>query len=115
MVASAIVGPPPNIPPASISPENVENIEQSPEWKEYMEKYEQKMNEYREKKFAIQSIFNILSPSSNYLTIVNSLSSSDVILPFRTKDVTKNIVGFVILPIIFFVLSYVKFLRMEIT
>ncbi len=115
LVAQAIVGSPPNIaPPPSPQPQANEHkpieIEKSPEWEEY----QRKMNEYWDKRRAIQEFFYVLSPSTNYMTLVSSLSERTFI-PFQTKDITKNLVGFVILPVIFFAVSYVKFLRMEIT
>ncbi|MBO8183391.1 MAG: ABC transporter permease [Archaeoglobus sp.] len=117
-VAQAVVGSPPEIePPMPPVSENPENLEKSPEWQEYrkkMQEYEQKMNEYYDRLRAVQELFGIFSPSTNYITLVSSLSER-TFMPFQTKDVTKNVVGFVVLPIVFFAISYIKFLRMEVT
>ena len=58
-------------------------------------------------------LFNVLSPTTNYIAIVSSLARNPP--PFQSEDVTKNLVGFVMFPVVFFALSYIKFLRMEIT
>jgi ABC-2 type transport system permease protein len=116
-VADAVVGSPPEIShPSPPPPQSGENTGTSQEWqyKQRMQEYEQRMNEYYERKRAVQEFFFVLSPSTNYLSLVSSLSERSF-MPFGVKDPVKNVVGFVILPLIFFAASYVKFLRMEIT
>jgi len=117
-VADIVVGRPPEISHPSPPPlQSSENVETSQEWQEYrqrMQEYEQKMNEYYERKRAIQEFFFVLSPSTNYLSLVSSLSERSF-MPFGAKDPMKNVVGFVVLPLVFFAASYVRFLRMEIT
>jgi ABC-2 type transport system permease protein len=118
LVAQAVVGPPPNIgPPPIPHPQVQENpdakvveIEKSPEWQEWR----QKMEEYQNKRRAVESFFNIISPTTNYRTLISSLSERPVLISFQSKDVTKNLVGFIMLPVVFFVISYIKFLRSEI-
>jgi len=121
LVAQAVVGSPPNIEPPMPPPiqanENPADLEKSPEWQEYqrkMQEYEQRMNEYYDRMRTVQELFGIFSPSTNYMTLVSSLSER-TFMPFQSKDITKNLVGFVILPLVFFAVSYIKFLRMEIT
>jgi ABC-2 type transport system permease protein len=113
LVAQAVVGnppPPPPPPPVDEKPVKIKiDIEESPEWQEW----ERKMEEYQSKKRAIMGLFNVLSPTTNYIAIVSSLARNPP--PFQSEDVTKNLVGFVMFPVVFFALSYIKFLRMEIT
>jgi ABC-2 type transport system permease protein len=118
-VANIVVGSPPEIShPAPLPPpQSGENVETSQEWQEYrqrMQEYEQKMKEYYERRRAIQEFFYVLSPSTNYMTLISSLSERSF-MPFGAKDPMKNVVGFVVLPLVFFAASYVRFLRMEIT
>ncbi len=121
-VVDAVVGGPPEVSPPDIShptpspPQSGENVGTTQEWqyKQRMQEYEQKMNEYYERKRAVQEFFFVLSPSTNYLSLVSSLSERSF-MPFGVKDPVKNVVGFVVLPLIFFAASYIRFLRMEIT
>ncbi|AEA46297.1 ABC transporter permease subunit [Archaeoglobus veneficus] len=76
-----------------------------------MEEYQQKFQEYWERRMAIMDFFTVLSPSANYQKLVSSLDERDL---FGSRDVTKNVISFVALPVILFVLSYLRFLRMEI-
>ncbi len=109
LVAQMIVGepPPPPMPVKSSEKVVIKIDENNPEWREWKRIRE----EYWNKKRAIEDFFSILSPTSNYMALVSLLSERPI---FQSRDVTKNVVSFVLLPIIFFVASYVKFLRMEV-
>ncbi|HIE13840.1 TPA: ABC transporter permease [Candidatus Bathyarchaeota archaeon] len=80
-----------------------------------LKEYRKEFEEYWKKRMAIMDFFTIFSPSANYQRIISSLDgtkfSERVIFE---EDVTKNIISFISIPVIFFVLSYIKFLRMEI-
>lgn len=101
VIASAVLGPPPN--PTMDSDEVVG------EHKEIIKEVE----EYWKKRRTIIDSFKILTPTNNYVEIISSLDSSKT-SSVRGKDITKNLVGFMIPPIAFFALSYLRFLRLEI-
>jgi ABC-2 type transport system permease protein len=120
-----IVGPPPrppSVPPPAVPvpPPGGEGTQvriqegvpaEDEEVKKLWEEYERQSREYWEKKRAISDTFSILSPSNNYLALLSSLGARTF---FETKDTTKNLMGFIALPVIFFIMSYIKFLRMDI-
>ena len=126
IMSQLIVGPPPR--PPSVSPPDVvppplnkegvpirieervliEDDDVKKLWKEY----ERQNQEYWEKKRAISDTFSIFSPSNSYLALLSSIGARTF---FETKDTTKNLMGFIALPVIFFIMSYIKFLRMDIT
>ena len=133
ITAQFIVGPPPrppSVPPPGGAPlptgggltdvkvVNIKKINEgtSPakneEIKKLWEEYERKSREYSEKRRTISDIFSILSPSNNYLALLSSLGARTF---FEAKDTTKNLISFIALPVIFFIMSYIKFLRMDIT
>ncbi len=121
VVPNFLVGKPPSPPPSVMSkPASVEVVTgtngkivvrkyTSKQW----QRYNRELHEYMEKKRAISSLLFLLSPSNNYLALVNSLSNSNI--PYPVKDINQNIVSFVVIPILFFALSYIKFLREEIS
>lgn len=82
------------------------------EVKKLWEEYERQSREYWERKRAVSDTFSILSPSNNYLALLSSLGARTF---FEVRDTTKNLMGFIALPVIFFIMSYIKFLRMDIT
>ncbi len=112
-VAAVLAGPQPEMPSVEMhvignGSYNMTDIQSNPQWSEY----EQKSKEWYDRYRAIQDTINILSPFTNYYNLVLSLSQ---IQYFSSKDTTKNWVGLIVMPILFFSLSYVKFLREEIT
>ncbi len=121
VVPNFLVGKPPSPPVSAIGrPTNVNVVTvtngkvvvrkyTNEEWAEY----NRELHEYMEKKRAISSLLFLLSPSNNYLALINSLSNRNIVYPVR--DINQNIVSFIVIPIIFFALSYVKFLREEIS
>ncbi len=127
IVAQSIVGPPPRppsvpppsmpVPPPSGGSAPVVKIDEgkmpaeNEEAKKLWEEYERQRDEYWKKKRAVSDTFSILSPTTNYLALLSSLGTRPI---FETKDTTKNLIGFIALPVIFFILSYIKFLRMDI-
>lgn len=126
IAAQFIVGPPPkppSVPPPGVPvpPHSEEGVSvrieekmpaENEEVKKLWEEYQRQSREYWEKKRAVSDTFSILSPTTNYLALLSSLGTRPI---FETRDTTKNLVGFIALPVIFFILSYVKFLRMDIT
>lgn len=125
IAAQFVVGPPPRPPSVSppVSPvppqggeisikiEKGKTPAENEEVKRLWEEYERQSREYWEKKRAVSDTFSILSPSNNYLALLSSLGAQTF---FEAKDTTRNLVGFIALPLIFFIMSYIKFLRMDI-
>ena len=141
MVAESVVGERPE-PPVFQSQEDIEiyesgevvreirpmNKEEEEEW----ERYREELKAYSEKKWAIQDAFEIFSPDSNYmavsisltnpyLTVVHGGSWGSSYTPGETtsirkslEKVWKNIFALFILPVIFFAIAYIKFMRMDI-
>ncbi|MEM0331234.1 MAG: ABC transporter permease [Archaeoglobaceae archaeon] len=72
--------------------------------------YMEEMRSYREKVQSITSSLSIFSPVSSYTTILSSLTAGGY---FRTVDVTKNLLSFIIIPIVLFAIAYVRFTREE--
>jgi ABC-2 type transport system permease protein len=111
VIADALAGKPPQPPPMEIevTPGIGEtSIKEDPRWEEY----EKQMEEYMNKRMTIMSFLNLLSPTSNYMALVMSLSENSF-NPFGTKDLTKNWIGFIATPVIFLAVSYIRFLREE--
>ena len=124
IAAQFIVGPPPRPPsvppPMAVPPDGKgapvpvrigEGKAENQEAKKLWEEYERQSKEYWEKKRAVSDTFSILSPSNNYLALLSSLGARTF---FEARDTTRNLVSFIALPIIFFIMSYIKFLRMDI-
>lgn len=115
IVADALAGEPPKPPKTEIvyrvpkGPVTPTPIEEDPRWKEYRKQ----MDEYMKRKQAIMSVFTLLSPTSNYVSLVSSLSGKGISL-YPAKDTTKNWISLIVTPAIFFAISYVRFLREEI-
>ncbi|MEM3896045.1 MAG: ABC transporter permease [Archaeoglobaceae archaeon] len=103
-IAQAIVGPPPENPFWDFR--SIGNVSEDPRFRSYLEE----MRSYREKVQSITSSLSIFSPVSSYSTILNSLTASGY---FRTVDITKNLLSFIIVPIVLFVLAYLRFTREE--
>ena len=116
IVSDALAGEPPKPPKTEISyrtpggpKPQPKPIGEDPRWKEYQKQRE----EYMKRKRAIMSIFTLLSPTSNYVSLVSSLSGEG--MPFYpAKDTTKSWISFIVTPVLFFAISYVRFLREEI-
>lgn len=116
VASSMLVGEPPKPPDVKMSSTTSENpsvinITEDPRWQEYKKQIE----EYSRKMAAVKTTFDLLSPSSNYITLVNSLSGRSLYVPYPAQDTTKNWIGMFVTPVIFFALSYVRFLREELT
>ena len=141
MVAESVVGERPE-PPVFQSPEGIEiyesgkvikqigpmNKEEEEEW----ERYREERKAYNDKKWAIRDAFEIFSPDGNYMAVSISLTdpyvtevhggswSSHYTLGDTTsiqeslEKVWKNIFALFILPVIFFAIAYIKFMRMDI-
>ena len=104
------------------------NEEEEEEWERYIEE----LKAYSEKKWAIQDAFEIFSPDSNYMAVSISLTNpylkvvhggswGSSYTPGETtsirkslEKVWKNILALIILPVVFFALAYIKFMRMDI-
>ncbi|MBA7519721.1 hypothetical protein ES705_11808 [subsurface metagenome] len=102
--------------------------EEGEEWERYYEELEA----YNEKKSAFRDAFMIFSPESHYGMVAVSLTdpyvtelhssgwSSSHTLGETTsireslEKVWKSIFALIILPIVFFALAYIKFMRMDI-
>ncbi|MET1125167.1 MAG: ABC transporter permease [Archaeoglobaceae archaeon] len=110
IATEALAGEPPkppevesyNIPGGSIPTED-------PRWEEY----ERQMEEYMKRRLAISSVFTLLSPMSNYVSLASSLSAPESVF-YPAGDTTKNWVSLIVTPAVFFAVSYVRFLREEI-
>ena len=138
MVVKSVVGEPPERP-EFLSHMEIEsgkfvthigpmNKEEEEEWERYIEE----LKAYSDKKWAIQDAFEIFSPDSNYmavsisltnpyLTVVHGGSWGSSYTPGETtsirkslEKVWKNILALIILPVVFFALAYIKFMRMDI-
>ena len=142
LVAESVVGERP-VPPVFQSPEDTViyesgkvvkqigpmNKEEEEEW----ERYSEELKAYSEKKWAIQDVFNVISPERNYMAVSISLtnpyltevhggrfwSSSHTLgettsIQKSVEKVWKNIFALFILPVVFFAIAYVKFMRMDI-
>jgi|Deesub1362A_J573_1020465.scaffolds.fasta_scaffold00581_9 ABC-2 type transport system permease protein len=102
MVAQSIVGPPPEVHYVE-TPDGSQGVE-----------YNRIMDDYWERVRAITELFELLSPSNNYNRVVIDFLRPTEMYSFGARDTTKNIVGFILYPLVFFVLSYIKFLRSDI-
>ena len=76
-----------------------------------LDEYRQVFEDYWRKRMAVVDLFTIFSPSVNYEKLISSL---DKTYTFGGGDITKNIVSFAFLPVMLFVLSYLRFMRMEV-
>ncbi len=127
IVAEVAVGPPPSSPPqvevsrpvptgsgGSASSSVTREVVVEERSDEY-QKWREEMNEYNNKRRSVAAIFSVTSPSTNYLAVISSLSERTSYYSYQSDDTTNNLVGFILLPVIFFVIAYIKFLRMEIT
>lgn len=103
-IAQAIAGPQPENPFGDFR--NFGNMSDDPRVRSYV----QEMRSYMEKVQSITSSLSIFSPVSSYSTILNSLTASGY---FRTVDITKNLLSFIILPAVLFTLAYFRFTREE--
>ncbi len=113
IVADALAGEPPKPPKTEVvykigDGQRPTPIEEDPRWEEYR----RQMDEYVKRRQAVMSVFTLLSPTSNYVSLVSSLSESVVL--YQVKDTTKNWISLIVTPAIFFAASYVRFLREEI-
>jgi len=104
------------------------NKEEEEEWERYIE--ELKAN--NDKKWAIQDAFEIILPERNYMSVSMSLTNpyltevhsgswGSSYTPCETtsirkslEKVWKNIFALIILPVVFFAIAYIKFMRMDI-
>jgi len=140
MVVKGVVGEPPERPEIQSRIEINEygelvghiepmNKEEEEEW----ERYREELKAYSEKKWPIQDAFDIISPERNYMAVSISLtnpyltevhggrfwSSSHTLgettsIQESLEKVWKNAFALIILPIVFFAIAYVKFMRMDI-
>ncbi len=141
MVAESVVGERPE-PPVFPSQEDIEiyesgkvikqigpiNKEEEEEW----ERYREERKAYNDKKWAIQDAFDIFSPDSNYGMVAVSLTDPYVTevhsgswgsshtlgdttsIQESLEKVWKSIFALIILPVVFFAIAYIKFMRMDI-
>jgi ABC-2 type transport system permease protein len=139
MAAESVVGERPE-PPVFQSPVEIYesgkvikqigpmNKEEEEEW----ERYREERKAYNDKKWAIRDAFDIFSPDGNYMAVSISLtdpyvselhsgswSSSHTLgdttsIQESLEKVWKNIFALFILPVIFFAIAYIKFMRMDI-
>ena len=139
MVVKGVVGEPPEQPEIQSRIEINEygefvghiepmNKEEEEEW----ERYSEELKAYSEKKWAIQDAFDIFSSDSNYMAVSISLTNpylkvvhggswSSSYTPGETtsikeslEKVWKSILALIILPVVFFAIAYIKFMRMDI-
>ena len=139
MVAESVVGEPPERPDDQSRIEINEsgkvvrhigpmNKEEEEEWVRYSEE----LKAYSEKKWAIRDAFDIFSPDSNYgmvgisltdpyVRVVHGRSWGSSYTPGETtsirkslEKVWKSILALIILPVVFFAIAYIKFMRMDI-
>lgn len=99
-LSGAIVGEAPPLPEEKVDDDTLEN-------------YRQGYEEFWRKRMAVMDFFSLFSPSANYQKLVSSISEVNTGRIFE-KDITRNIISFVSIPVIFFVLSYIRFQRTEI-
>ena len=139
MVAESVVGERPERPMSqsyieiNVSGEVVRQIgpmnkEEEEEW----ERYREERKAYNDKKWAIRDAFDIFSPDGNYMVVSISLTDPYVTevhsgswgssyTPGETtsiqeslEKVWKSIFALSILPVVFFAIAYIKFMRMDI-
>jgi ABC-2 type transport system permease protein len=140
MVVKSVVGDPPEQPELFQSVIEINesgevikhvgriNEEEKEEWERYIEE----LKTYNDKKWAIQDAFEIILPERNYMSVSMSLTNpyltevhsgswgSSYTLGETTsireslEKVWKNIFALVILPVVFFAIAYIKFMRMDI-
>lgn len=105
LIAQSLAGQPP-VEPLDLREGQTFRNASDPRWSSYMEE----MRSYREKVQSINSAISMISPVSSYTTIVNSLTAETM---FRTVDITKNIISFLIIPVVLFGIAYFRFTREE--
>ena len=139
MVAESVVGERPERPMSqsyveiNVSGEVVKqyrpmNKEEEEEW----ERYREERKAYNDKKWAIRDAFDIFSPDGNYMAVSISLTDPYVTevhggswgshytpgdttsIQESLEKVWKNIFALFILPVVFFAIAYIKFMRMDI-
>ncbi len=106
-LASTLAGPAPQ-PPVDFEKVD-ENVIESPEWK----KYEEESKWYFRRVQEVTQTILLISPQNSYTTLVSSFATSSEFMPFQPTDTTKNALSFVILPLVLFTLTYVRFTREE--
>ena len=130
LVVKSAVGEPPERP--EFQSPRVIDIEHPGEEYEEWERYRKELKAYNEKKWAIRDAFEVLSPDSNYGMVAVSLtdpyvtelhsgswSSSHTLgettsIQESLEKVWKSILALIILPVVFFAIAYVKFMRLDI-
>jgi len=117
LVSSKLVGPPPAPPPMAyrtLQPpgEDAQKVRVMVEEPEAMKEYERRMTEYRERKRRIAAIFGVFSPSSNYRGLTGYLMDERTY--GASTGIANRLAGFVAMPLIFFTLSYLRFVREDV-
>ncbi|MBP2134142.1 ABC-2 type transport system permease protein [Methanomicrobium sp. W14] len=111
--------------------EYYENPYETDEW----QNYENKINEYWQKRQAISDFFNLLSPTNNFQYISSYIAYPQIYrnmydISFNVEDdssipetvdvadvmgdLAKNFIALIAFPAVFFGLAYVRFMRMDI-
>jgi len=100
-LSEMVAGAPPTLPVSGSGQIN----------EDILNEYRQVFEDYWKKRMAVVDLFTIFSPSVNYEKLISSLDKVDT---FGGEDITKNIVSFAFLPVMLLVLSYLRFMRMEV-
>lgn len=70
------------------------------------------MDRYARKTREIANAILLLSPMQSYTNLVNSIAGAQYSF-FGTVDTTRNTLTFIITPLLFLIVSYVRFTREE--
>ena len=116
LIAEGMVGAPPEPPVITSARENkpIEMPLNDEEW----QRYEEESRAYWSKLNGIYDVIYAIVPAANYRAVTtevlnsnsNELNGGDEVL----ERIWKNILALIIFPIIFFVIAYIKFMRMDI-
>ena len=142
LVTESVIGEPPEppavprykyeTPPPLSANENEQVVPvkrgRVPEKNEEWQRYEEEREAYWEKRLAIRDAFETFSLYCNYDKVAESITDPYLkavhtnwyrpgetsSIPESLERVWKNIFALIILPVVFFVIAYIKFMRMDI-
>ena len=127
-VSEIVVGPQPEIPDI-LKDQSI----QSEAVAEELEKYQQEITEYAERQMAFTQTLSFFSPRGNYQKVAISLTNPTVSgfmygqamgdagdpgtgfdIPGLLSGLFVNIIALILIPVIFFGIAYVKFMRIDV-
>jgi ABC-2 type transport system permease protein len=133
MVAESVAGERPELPdvpqyesetpPPSSANENepgepmVVHLKRMPVNEEW-QRYEEELGAYWQKRRAIRDAYQVIQPDRHFnkfsRVVVNPYTYGETSIQESLEKVWKNILALIILPVVFFAIAYIKFMRLDI-